>query len=183
MTWMALGIVVAGMLLVRFGWAGRREMAWAGWIAAAAALVWLMLEDGAWGMAIGTVVGMTAALAMVLHAGWTSPAKVQRAARAAREAPTVTLPRRWGDLGRRVGVFVLVVPVGFVAAQWFAFGAQALARRGGAADADAIALTLLLQPLLWGVIMTVQMTRASAARMFAAPAAAAALGTLLWSAS
>lgn len=180
MSWWALGIVVAAMLLVRLGWAGRRETAWAGWIAAAMALVWLTFDNGAWGIAIGTVVGMAVALALVLHAAWTSPVKVQRAAR---EAPTVTLPRRWADLGRRIAVFVLVVPAGFVAAQWFAFGAQALARRGGAVDADAIALTLLLQPLLWGVIMTVQMTRASPARMLAAPITAAVLGTLLWSAS
>ena len=180
MTWTALGIVVAAMLMVRIGWAGRRETAWGGWIAATGALVWLTLDDGAWGMAIGTAVGIAVALILVLHAAWISPAKVQRAPR---EAPTVTLPRRWGDLGRQVGVFVLVVPVGFVAAQWLAFGAQAVARRGGATDADAIALTFLLQPALWGVIITVQMTRAAPARMLAAPAVAALLGTLLWSAS
>lgn len=176
----ALILIAAGMLLVRFGWDGGRPAAAAGWAAAMLGLALLVARDGAWGLAIGTVVGMACALAIVLHAGWSSPAKITRPPR---EAPAILLPRRWSDLARRVAVFVLAVPVAFAAAQWLAFGAQALARSGGADAADATALTLLLQPVAWGLLMTWQMTRSGPARMIAAPLAAALLGTALWGAA
>lgn len=177
---LALAIVAAGMLLVRIGWNGRRRIAAAGWMLAAAGLASLTAHDGAWGFAIGTVAGIAMALILVLHAGWRSPAKAHRAPR---EAPSIAIPRHWPDIARRLAVFALVVPVGFAAAQWLAFGAQALARRVGMGDADAIALTLFLQPILWAIVMAIQMTRANAARMIAPPIAAALIGTLLWSAS
>lgn len=173
-------LVVSGIALVRVGWSGPRRLAWAGWAAAIIGLALLTHRDGAWGLATGTVAGSAAALLLVLYAGWTSPARPRRAAR----APLVaTLPRRGADVARRIAVFALVVPIAFVAAQWLTFGAQAIARRAGMGDADATALTLFLQPILWGAIMTVQMTRANAARMIAPPAVAAALGTVLWAAA
>ena len=132
------------------------------------------------GVALATVAGIVTAMAIVGHAGWTSPAKVQRAPR---EAPAVSLPRRWAGLGRRLLVFVLVVPVAFVAAQWLAFGVQALARRGGAVEADLVVLTLALQPVFWAGLMAIQMSRAGPLRMVAPPAIAALLGTMLWSAA
>lgn len=176
----ALLAIVAAMLLIRVGWAGRRGAAAAGWAIAVAALFALASRDGAWGLAVGTVVGIAAALALVLHEGWRSPAKVQRPTR---EAPSIMLPQRWSDGGRRVMVFVLVVPVAFVAAQWLAFGAQALARRAGMHDADTLVMTLFLQPTLWSVLMCWQMTRNGPAKMVAAPIATAALGTILWGAA
>ena len=176
----ALIAILAGIALIRLGWGGRRGAAGIGWGLAAAGLVALAARDGAWGVAVGTVTGMAAALAIVLHAGWNSPAKVQRAPR---EAPSILLPRRWHDLARRVLVFVLVVPIAFCAAQWLAFAVQAVARRAGARDADTMVLTLLLQPILWTVLMAWQMTRAGPARMVAPPAAAAVLGTALWCAA
>jgi hypothetical protein len=143
-----------------------------------AALALLTARDGAWGLALGTVVGMAAAIGLVLHAGWTSPRKT---ARAPRQAPAIAIPRRPGDIARRLTVFALTVPVAFAAAQWLAFAGQAWARASGAAEADAIVLMLFLQPAAWGVIVTVQMTRATPARMLAAPLAASAMGGLLWS--
>lgn len=175
-----LALVLIGVALIRWGWSGRSGIAGIGWMLASVALVTLAIRDGAWGVAIGIVAGTAAALALVLHAGWTSPAKVPRAVR---EAPSITLPRRWHDLRRRIVVFVLVVPIAFCAAQWLAFGAQAIARRAGASDADAIVLTLMLQPILWALLIAWQMTRAGPARMVAPPAAAAVLGTVLWCAS
>lgn len=178
MTAPALLLVVAGIGLIRAGWGGRRALGWAGWAAAVLALAILAGRDGAWGIALGTVTGMMAAIVAVLWSGWTSPARQRQPAR---EPPAITIPRRWGDLGRRVAVFLLVVPVGFAAAQWLTFGAQAIARRHGVGDADTTALTLLLQPLLWSLLMGWQMTRADARRMVAPPLAAAVLGTALWS--
>ncbi len=176
----ALVLVALGMALVRRGWEGRARAAGAGWAITAAGLLWLAARDGAWGLAIGTVAAMACALAMVLYAGLTSPAK---ASRPPRESPAVLLPHHRRDVARRFAVFVLTVPVAFAAAQWLAFGAQALARRGGAGAADATALTLLLQPVAWGLLMTWQMTRSGPARMIAPPLGAALLGTLLWSAA
>lgn len=175
-----MAAIAVGTMLVRVGWASSRAVAAIGWVAILAGLTVLTLRDGAWGLAIGTVAGMATALAILLHAGWRSPAKPRRPAR---EAPSIAIPRRWPDIARRLGVFALVVPGAFVAAQWLAFGAQALARRGGAGDADAAVLALFLQPVLWGVIMTIQMTRANAARMIAPPVVAGLFGTALWVAS
>lgn len=178
MTTPALLLIMAAIGLIRAGWGGRRWLAWAGWAAAALALAILAREDGAWGLAIGTVAGMSAAILLVLWSGWTATAKQRRPPR---EPPAVTIPRRWSDLVHRVAVFLLVVPIGFAAAQWLTFGAQALARRQGIGASDATALTLLLQPLLWSLLMAWQMTRADARRMVAPPLAAALLGTALWS--
>lgn len=174
---LALLAVAAAMLLVRIGWGGRRELALTGWALATVAMLTLAAGDGAWGIAMAGVAGMATAGAMVLHAGWTAPVKVRRAPR---EAPSITLPHRPADYARRFAVFVLVVPLAFVAAQWLAFGAQALARRGGWMEADTTTLMLLGQPLLWSVLMAWQMTCAGPARMIAPPAAAAILGTMLW---
>ena len=176
----AILLVLAGIVVVRLGWAGRRGLSAAGWAAVAAGAAMLTAGDGAWGLAIATVAVMMAALALVLHAGWRSPAKVRRPRR---EAPAVALPRRASGLVRRGAVFLLVVPVGFAAAQWLAFGLQAFARAGGMGETDATVLSLLLQPLLWLAILTVQMTRARTAQMVAAPAVAALAGTLLWGAA
>lgn len=107
------------MLLVRLGWGGRRALALAGWAIAGVVLTALTWRDGAWGLAVGTVAGTVAIAPILLHAALTSPARRQRPER---EPPTVALPRRWRDFGRRLAVFVLAVPVGFAAAQWFAFG-------------------------------------------------------------
>ena len=176
----ALLTIAAALSLVRLGWERRRSVAAFGWIGGLAALAWLTLHDGAWGLAVGTTTGIVVALVIVLHAAWASPPRTRRTPR---PAPSITIPYRWADIARRIAVFVLVVPGAFVAAQWLAFGAQALARRGGYGEADAIVLTLFLQPVLWGVIMTIQMTRANAARMIAPPVVAAVLGTILWGAA
>ncbi|WP_404368683.1 hypothetical protein AB5I39_15230 [Sphingomonas sp. MMS24-J45] len=165
------------MLLVRLGWAGRPGVAAIGWAAIVAALIALTLRDGAWGLAVGTVAGLLTALALVVQAGWVAPGRTHRAPR---DAATVVLPRRRGNLARRLTVFVLVVPVGFIAAQWLAFAIQAMARRAGAGEADAIVLTLFFQPVLWGCLMAWQMTRGSVARMIVPPASAGVLGAILW---
>ena len=177
MTVAALTTIAAAMLLVRLGWNGARRLAIAGWAIGAVALRMLARADGAWGLAMGTLAGIAAAFAILLHAAWTTPAG---RVRQPREPLSITLPRAPADMGRRVAVFVLVVPVAFVAAQWLAFAVQAMARGRGAGEADATAMVLFLQPLLWASLMAWQMTRAGPSRMIAAPAAAALVGTVLW---
>lgn len=178
MTWVTLAAIAAAMLLVRRGWGEDRRLAVAGWSLGLAALALLGWAHGAWGLAVGTVAGTAVVAAILLHAAWTSPAKSRRPERV---PPTLVLPRRWDDLGRRVAVFLLVVPLAFAAAQWFAYGLQALVRGAGAGASDTIVLTLFTQPLVWTILMAVQMTRSGPARMIAAPAVVALAGTLLWS--
>lgn len=173
----ALAAIAAAMLLVRIGWAGRRGAAPLGWVIAAAALAVLVAGDGAWGLAMGTTTAITVALALVLHAGATSPRRITRPAR---EAPAIHVPHHARDIARRAAVFALVVPVAFVAAQGLAFGLQALARGAGWDESNTTVLALFLQPILWTAIMVVQMTRTDARRMIAAPAAAALAGLLCW---
>lgn len=180
MTAIALIAVVAAIALVRVGWRGSRRMAMLGWALALLALVALARGDGAWGLAVGGVVGMATALALVLHAGWTSPVRERRAPR---EAPAISIPHHRRDLLRRLAVFALVVPVAFAAAQWLAFGIQAAVRGGAALDGDAVVLTLFLQPVIWTALLTVQLTRARPAQMIAAPLVAAIAGTMLWGAA
>ncbi|RZM09971.1 MAG: hypothetical protein EOP68_07585 [Sphingomonas sp.] len=177
---LALVGIAAAMLLVRIGWEGSRGAAPLGWALAIAALVVLAAGNGAWGLAIGTTTGIVAGLALVLHAGWCSPV---RTVRPAREAPAIHVPHHARDILRRIAVFALVVPVAFAAAQGLAFGVQAVARGAGWNDTNTTVLALFLQPVLWTAIMAVQMTRTDAARMVAAPAAAALAGLLLWTAA
>jgi hypothetical protein len=174
----ALLAIAAAVLLIRLGWGGRRGAAAAGWALAAASLALLGWRDGAWGMAMATVAGIAVALAIVLHAGWTSPAK---AVRAPRQAPAAAIPRRPRDISRRLAVFALTVPLAFAAAQWLAFAAHMAARARGTDEADALVLMLFLQPIVWGLLVTIQMTRAGPTRMIAAPLAAVAMGGVLWS--
>jgi len=173
----ALVAMLVAMALVRLGWGGQRGMAVGGWSLGALSVVVLAGQAGAWGLAIGTLVAMLVPIAAVLKAGWSAPVRVRRAPR---EPASVTMPRRPSDLARRLAVFVLVVPAAFVSAQILAFGAQAVVRQAGAGEANAVVLMLFLQPLLWGGLMTWQMTRSGPAQMIGAPLGASVLGAVMW---
>ncbi|MBC2665441.1 hypothetical protein H7F51_07900 [Novosphingobium flavum] len=175
----AIGWIMAGLsvAVIRAGWGGRRSVALAGWALGAVALVVLARGGGAWGMATGLTIGMIAALGFVLHAAWRSPAS---APNAVRQAAALATPLDWGDVARRLAVFVLVVPVAFCSAQWLAFAVQALVRGGSDLDADSLALALFLQPVIWTALMCWQMTLPGPVRMVLPPLSAALLGAFLW---
>lgn len=173
----ALALILASIALIRVGWGGRRLFAVLGWGGILIGLTLLAANAGAWGLATGAAAGVAAALAIVLWAGWTTPGKPGRPPR---ERPSDRIPHRWSDTSRRVGVFLLAVPVSFAAAQWLAFGVQAVIRNAGAGAADADVTMLYLQPVLWTLLMSCQMTRVRLAAMAAPPMLAGLLGTLLW---
>ena len=175
----ALAMLGAGlaMVLVRAGWSGRTWLAAAGWALAAAALLALALANGAWGAAMGIVCAVAVALALVLQAGWVSP---QGRARKEREAPSIDVPHSWRGTGRRLAVFALVVPVGFAASLWLAYGVNAVMKGGGELDANSVAMLLFVVPVCWTVLMSWQMTRPRPMQMIVQPLVAAAAGTLLW---
>lgn len=176
----ALVLVAAGMMLVRLGWGARRAVSLVGWAAASGGVVGATVIAGAWGCTVAMLVGTTAALVAIAWAGWRSPVRVRRAPRV---APAASVPVRLANLGRRAAVFVLVVPGAFVAAQGVALAARQFVLGHGGATADATVVAWMVQPLAWGIVMTVQMTRAAPAAMVAPPLAAGALGAVLWWAS
>ncbi|GGB27811.1 hypothetical protein GCM10011380_16780 [Sphingomonas metalli] len=164
--------------LIRVGWDGRRSLALAGWALAIAAAVALAMLAGAWGLAIVATTAIVAALAILLRDAWRAP---RGRAAPVRSAPSIALPRpTLRSVGRRLAVFLLVVPVAAAAAALLAFGLQATLVRGRAAEADTVALMMVAQPVLWALLATVQITRASAVRMIAPALACAALGLILW---
>jgi len=177
MIWPSLAAVCLAMVLVERGWRMGRPLSLAGWALAIGALADLAGKAGAWGLAVGVVTGIAAALALVLLAGARTPPGPMRSERNPRHVQPAPERR---NLSKRLVVFVLVVPVSFAAAQLCAFGIEALARAGGASPADRLVLLLALQPILWSVLMTWQMTRSDPAKMWSGPALLAALGTAAW---
>lgn len=171
------GMAGLSMVLVRLGWSRRSWIAPAGWILALGSVLELGRANGAWGIATGTTAAMTVAVVMVLAAAWRSPVRAQRGIRATGSA---TMPADPLAIGRRLSVFALVVPGAFLAAQWLAFAIQALLRHGGRLDANSLALMLCLQPVIWAVLITWQMTMTGPARMAIPPLAVTALGLATW---
>ncbi|MBO9624363.1 MAG: hypothetical protein J7500_16770 [Sphingomonas sp.] len=178
---LALGLAasVAGVGVLRLAWGSRRPwLTAAGWTLLGGATVLLGASGGAWGMAIATVVAMLAAGVPLAHNALVLPGGRARTVAEAANAPGWRF--RASDLGRRLAVFALVVPLGFAAAQLLAFGAQAAARRAGWGDADTLTLALLLQPIAWTVLAAVQITRAGPLRMILPALVVALAGLLLW---
>lgn len=177
MSALALGGAGLSLVLVRLGWGGKRWLAAAGWALAAGSLLALTLTDGAWGLAMGMSVGAAMALALVLQAGWVSPAG---RARKHRDTPSTDVPHSWRGTGRRLAVFALVVPVSFAASLWLAYGLNALMKGANDLDANSVSTMLFVQPVAWTALMSWQMTRTHPTQMIVQPLVAALLGTLLW---
>jgi hypothetical protein len=87
-------------------------------------------------------------------------------------------PRR---IGRRLLTFLVTVPLAMLVSLLVALAARALAALGGWAEADSNALTLLLLPLLWGILAfaLLMMPRRRTQILWLLLPAAASLG-LIW---
>ena len=176
---LGVALAAAGVGLLRVSWGKRRHGLTAlAWIALTLGTVASAAVAGAWGIAVAWLVATGIAALLLTYAAATAPAG--RAGSARDPLTTETWRFQASDVGRRLAVFTLVVPVGFAAAQLLAFGAQAAARRAGWAEADAIVLTLLLQPIAWTMLAAVQITRRGPIRMIAPALVCATVGTLLW---
>lgn len=186
---MAVGVAIAALalavLLIRLGWGGRKGLSGPGWAIAVLALAWLTWSDGAWGLATGLTAGAVFALVVVLHAGATSPPR-----RVARDGVTRTAARlqtgipddiaRPADIARRFIVFLLVVPVAFLAAQWLAFAINAAMKGNAPLDANAVSTMMFVQPVAWSILMAWQMMLAGPRQMLVPPGFATVLATLIW---
>lgn len=173
----ALTLAIVGILLVRHGWGGKRVVALAGWAAVVAAMLILAVGDGAWGIAVGVTAAMLAAFGLLAREALrTSPTRTPPQ----RQPASVTLPHRALGVGRRLLVFLLVVPVGVAAAYVFAMGAEGAAARLGWHAADRTAVAFVAAPVAWTILASVQLIQPGPARMILPPVACAAIGLLLW---
>ena len=178
---MALAIAISALalavVLIRLGWGGRKGLASAGWTIATLALAWLTWLSGAWGLATGVTAGAVFALAVVLYAGATSP---HRAPKRATASPSVELPNGPEGITRRILVFLLVVPISFVAAQWLAFAVNTTIKGAAPLDANSVSAMMFIQPVIWSILMAWQMVLKGPRQMLLPPALATAFGTLIW---
>ena len=153
LVWIGAAGAVAAVLQLRRAWGLPRRSAAAngvGWALLLVGVAFALAGDGAWGLAVASLAGMTTAALLLTHAGWTAPASKARASdRKAHMLPEQGEPRA---LGRRLLTFLLTVPLAFAASLLAALGARALAGIAGWSDADGNAMTLLLVPLLWGIL-------------------------------
>jgi hypothetical protein len=176
---LAVGLSAAGVALLRASWGRRRPaLTAAAWGALVLGTVLATAMEGAWGITIAWLVATVLAGALLAHAAATAPAG--RAAGGRDPLTTETWRFQASDVGRRLAVFALVVPLGFAAAQLLAFGAQAAARRAGWAEADSMVLALIGQPIVWTLLASIQITRRGPLRMIAPALICAILGTILW---
>ena len=159
MTALILLMAAVGVLFVRAGWPararGRGPLLIAGWSAITVSLIVMGWQDGAWGVTLSAAVAMVVAHGALAVAAFEKGRKA-RAERAPREAdPTVTLsPGGWRGLGRRVTIFLLVVPLGAAVAMLFALAVLGAVRATGWHDANSTPLGFLLWPIAWALLAT-----------------------------
>lgn len=153
LVWLGTAAIVAAVLQLRRAWGLPRRSARQNGIAwtlmfAGAALA--LAGDGAWGLAVASLASMATALLVLAHAGWTAPASKARAPdRKAHMLPEKGEPRH---IGRCLLMFTITVPLAFAASLLAALGARAAAGLAGWSDANGNAMSLLLLPLLWGIL-------------------------------
>lgn len=176
LVWIGAAAIVAAVLQLRRAWSLPRRSAAAngiGWALMLVGIAIALAGDGAWGLAVASLFGMAAAALLLAHAGWTAPPSKGRASdRKAHMLPETGEPLA---LGRRILTFLITVPLAFTASLLAALGTRALAGLAGWSDADGNAMTLLLVPLLWGILafaLLMLPRRRSQYSLLAIPAAA-----------
>ncbi|WP_245844268.1 hypothetical protein [Sphingomonas spermidinifaciens] len=162
-------LAAAGTVVLRLAWDAREpaqvRLTLAGWSAIAVALAALAARDGAWGIALGALPVMLVAFGFLARAALASAAP-SRAARVVESEPSVHLHARdWRDVGRRVAIFLIAVPVAGLVSLLAGLAFAAAARAGGAVEADSITLALFVTPLVWSILGVVLLLEARAAAM------------------
>lgn len=159
------GLIASGVGALRLAW-GRARAGPAtpiGWAAIALGLVLLASREGAWGLAVGGLIGSAAAFALLAYAWWRD-----LPARAAARTGRTTLRLHEGGrlhLGRRFLTFLLVVFAAMGASVAAGVAAQAFGRAVGWTEADSNTLGLFVFPVAWTLLATVMMLRTSSVAM------------------
>lgn len=180
-----LFLAAAGTIALRFAWDAREpaqlRLTLAGWTAIGAALAVLAALDGAWGFTMGTLPVMLLAFGFLAREATASTAPT-RAARVAASEPTVHLHAAdWRDVGRRIAIFVIAVPIAGAVSLLVGLALAAAARASGAVEADTITTALFVTPLIWSVFGVVLLLQSRAARMLRPLAAIGAVsGATFW---
>ncbi len=178
-------LAAAGTIALRFAWDAREptqiRLTLAGWAAIGAALAVLAARDGAWGIAMGALPVMLVAFGFLAREALASTAPA-RAARIAETEPSVRLHAAdWRDVGRRVAIFLIAVPIAGAVSLLVGLALAAAALASGALEADTITTALFVTPLVWSVLGVVLLLRPRAAPMLRPLAAIGAVsGATFW---
>lgn len=185
LTAILLLLAAVGTAALRLGWGAREpaqvRLTLAGWAAIGTALAVFTAREGAWGFAIGALPVMLVALGFLAREATASTAPA-RAVRVADSEPSVRLHAAdWRDIGRRVAIFLIAVPVAGAVSLLVGLALAAAARAGGAMEADTITTALFVTPLIWSVFGVVLLLRSSATAMLRPLVAiGAASGATFW---
>ena len=182
LSWIGIAAIIVAVLQLRRAWGLPRRSAVQnaiGWALMLAGAALALAGDGAWGLAVASLGGMTTAALLIAQAGWMSPrSKARSSDRRAHMLSEKGEPRH---IGRRLLTFLLVVPLGFAASLLAALGARALAGMAGWSDADGNVMALLLLPVFWGILAFLLLMLPSRREQFAWLAAPAIAGLgLIW---
>jgi hypothetical protein len=180
---LGLAAAAAGPILLWMGWRhGRVSKPWRsikGWAALALAFAILTWYAGAWGAAVGAMTAMLAAFVILSGVAMASPPDHGRPLR--EPAPVQEAWIGWRDLGRRIAIFLIVVPGAFLVSSLVALTVQAAARHAGWQDANSTTFGLFTFPLVWTIVATLLMLRSSPRAMAGRLAiVAVSSGAALW---
>jgi len=140
-----------GSAALRFAWShARRSIGWnsAGWGLFALAVVTGWAAAGAWGVAMATLWGMGAAMALLAYAAATAPA-ASGAKASNRRANMLPQGNEKLHLLRRIITFLLVALVAMIVSIGLALATRGLLLAAGASEANAIVLAFFAMPLAW----------------------------------
>lgn len=145
--------IILAVAVLRVSWARPKRSAalnTLGWglVALSAVLGWQ--GAGAWGMSVVSLAGIGAALAVLVVAAATAPpGKVRASNRRVKMLPEAGEPKQ---VGRRVGTFLIVVPLALLVSLGLAVVVSALASLAGASAADSVTLAFFATPLVWAIL-------------------------------
>jgi hypothetical protein len=161
--WLACGLGVAAIALLRFAWSlPRRSRGWtsAAWVTLAVSVLSGWQAGGAWGVSVAALVTMAAACVPLALACTDAP---RRNGKTAERSPAMP-PREPRRIVRRVITFLLVMPGGLVAAMGLGFVVRGLGSASHWGEANANVAALYAVPIAWAVLAVVllmQMRRIS----------------------
>ncbi|MBK5911392.1 hypothetical protein CCR85_07780 [Rhodothalassium salexigens] len=177
--------LLAGLGLLYAAWARPARGRWpvlAGWMAAlVGAVLWGLADGGDRGVAVGVVMFVALALAVLLWRRRRGPVAAVRAGSAGRAAPTAPTGAGPAGLGRRIGVGLLVGPGAGLAAVALVLALFGALDRAGAHVTAAIVAGYVVLPLLWAGLAVWALMAPGLARKAAVVAGPGALGAgLFW---
>lgn len=147
---------LVGVTLLRWAWDAREparvRLTLFGWALILMVVVALGWRYGAWGLAVASMPVMLGAFLFLTRAAIESRPPA-RAARATVPDPTVRLHvANWSDVARRVGVFVLSVPVAGIVSVLVGLAVATVARAAGAVESNMLVTMLVVTPVVWSVL-------------------------------